>query len=69
LTLHLIRKSDLPNTFDGQQKGDLTLQAIEREWLRKKLYLSGSGQLLEWDHTQGTWRSDNHAWNADTNNK
>jgi hypothetical protein len=69
LTLHLISVSDLPDQFNGEQKSALSLKDIEREWLRKKLYLNGTGQLLEWDHEYGPWRSDNHAWNADTNNK
>jgi len=69
LSLHFIRKSDLPAQYDGEMKSAKTIYYIEREWLRKKLYLEGNGKLLEWDHTQGDWRSDDHAWNADTNNK
>jgi hypothetical protein len=63
------KRTDFAIGHNGQQKSDLSLDDIEREWLRKKLYLNGTGQLLEWDHTKGSWRSDDHAWTADTNNK
>jgi len=69
LSLHLIPVSDLPVQFNGQFKSNLTRYGIEHEWLRMKLYQNGSGQLLEWDHSKGDWRHDDHAWNANTNGK
>jgi hypothetical protein len=53
--------------YNSQHKNGLTLKSIESDWLRKKLYVND--KLLEWDHTFGDWRIDDHAWNANTNNK